>query len=229
MLALARMAEAREGSAGGQAQLRPCPGEGTLNTLVLQEPRAGSVASTSSAGRPSAAVPAAGLGAKACSRTAGKTQNNAFQESALGELISSHTWLWVAQNSPQDTAGEETVTIWQHLTPALHGCAIAVTATSPSRTAAKGGQTSKPPLLSRCKGTDSLFMKLSTTSMGMGDALLPAQLRRGSFGVWLGWRSMEEKYSTCNHPCASSKGSLRCVQHIKMVGKMPNQFQSPLK
>lgn len=176
-------------------------------------------------GGPTAAVPAAGLGAKACSRTAGKTQNNVFQESALGELISSHTWLWVAQHSPQDTAGEETLTIRQHLTPALQSymvsCAIIVTA-------AKGDQTSKPPLLSRCKGTDSLFRKLSTTSMGMCDALLPAQLGMSSFGVWLGWRSMEEKYSICNHRSASSKGSLRCTVHNK-GGKTPNQFQSPLK
>lgn len=133
--------EPQRGTAGGQPQQSPHaspPGETTPNAhpqpLALavrrvpsKSPRAGSAASMSLGG--AAVLPVSrllGSGPSACRRTAGKTQNNMYQERALGELISSHTWLWIAQHIPQDTAGEETplpVTLRQRLAPALPSCA----------------------------------------------------------------------------------------------------------
>lgn len=150
-------------------------------------------------GGPAAAVPAAGLGAKACSRTAGKTQNNVYQESALGELISSCT-------VPKTLQGRK-LCYYQaapHPSPAkLHGgCAIVVTA------ATSGDQTSKP-LLSGCKGTDSLFMK-QHHQHGDVQCSAPSPAWQGQLWDLAGeaWKG-----NTCNHPSAPSKGNMRCVQY----------------
>lgn len=139
-----------------QSPHRLPPGEGIPNThpqpLALavswapfKSPCAGPVASMSFGGA-ATLLASRPLGSRpsACRRTAGKTQNNMYQESALGELISSHTWLWIAQHIPQDTAGEETlllVTLQQHLVPALPSCTSGFTImVSTSSTAGTGGR-----------------------------------------------------------------------------------------
>lgn len=71
-----------------------------IGWVLYESPRAGPVASMS-LGRAATLLASQllGSGPSACKRTAGKTQNNMYQESALGELISSRTWLWIAQHT----------------------------------------------------------------------------------------------------------------------------------
>lgn len=83
----------------------PPSAEGLMLDLVIswmlyKSPRAGSVAGVSLGGAATLlASQLLGSGPSACKRTAGKTQNNMYQESALGELISNRTWLWIAQHT----------------------------------------------------------------------------------------------------------------------------------
>lgn len=81
-----------------------------VSRRLPESPRAGSMGSMS-LGRAAMLLVSQllGSGPSACSRTAGKTQNTTYQERALGELISSHTWLGTAQHIPRDTTGAETL------------------------------------------------------------------------------------------------------------------------
>jgi len=92
----------------GRAPKHP-PLSQAVSQVLYESPRAGSVASVS-LGRAATLLVSwlLGSGPGACGMTAGRTQNNAYQESALGELSSSHTWLGIAQRIPRDTTGEET-------------------------------------------------------------------------------------------------------------------------
>lgn len=185
---------------GTAEALWPRPGEGTLNPRLAPGPccqpgAAGALAQAPwpahpSAGRPRCRCPACWARSQGLQQNSRKNTEQRVPGKCTGRAHQQpHLALHSTAQSPGHCRRGNAVTIRQHHTPALPSCrigcmAIAVSATMLSRTAATpDDQISKPPLFSRCKGTDSLFVKLSTTSTGLCYALFPAQLGRGSFGV----------------------------------------------
>lgn len=185
---------------GTAESLWPHPGEGTLNTHAWPQPlpSAGCCGALTqalwsahpSAGRPRCCCP----GCWAPSQGLQQNSRKNTEQRVPGKCIrrahqEPHLALDSTAQSPRHRRGGNSVTgtIRQHLTLVLPSCvvscAVAMTPAVTSRTAATpGDQTSKPPLLSRCKGTDSLCMELSTTSMGNVRCSAPSPARHGQLG-----------------------------------------------